>query len=265
MKTFINSPFNLDDGSRIHIQVNALMEQGWGSFQTVSQQQQATVQTPPSGIDNLSAGASGNSDMQLTWNMAGKQGEKYWILMSKGQSEAYSRVGVSKTMSFVVKNMELYANYLFKVRAYNLCGYVESNPLQYTRGGLTPPVRPTLPVVGSSSITTNGCNANIAWPFSTQGHTSDVQVMGSDKRYHKVNVCGQRGVSSCTFHMSFLAYPPFNLAINSAIQGRIRSCIFGRCSEYSTLRSTAVVITAPPSAIPDTQFEQLMWDNEGNT
>jgi hypothetical protein len=143
MKTFINPPFNLDDGSRIHIQVNALMEHGWGTFQTVDQHQQATVQTAPSGIGNLSATAGRQSETQLTWTMSGKQGTKYWILMSKGRSEAYSRVGVSKGMSHVVKNLAR-GTTLFKVRAYNLCGYVESSPISYTRRSNRRPIAPII-------------------------------------------------------------------------------------------------------------------------
>ena len=188
-------------------------------------------------------------------------------------------------MNYMIRNLNPLSYYLFKVRAYNQCGFVESEmigsrlPVAPTR--VVRPVqpirvvRPVQPVtvvepvdynhqVGSGTISTKGCNAVITWPSSTANYKSNIEVLGADKRYHNVNVCGQRGRSSCNFHMSTLTNAPFNLANNQPLQGRVRTCVFGECSPYTLLQSSAVLITAPPSAIPDTQFEQLIWDNEGN-
>lgn len=179
MWTLTNKPFNLKNHDEIIVQVSALMKENhWGNYLRVNKESEATVFTPPAGIQDFRTESMTRTSMKLAWNQfpTGRPATSYWILKSNGPSDPYARVGVTSGLDYTVDNLADGRTFLFKLRANNVCGYIESHPLTVKMG--------VAPITGQGEISTSGCNAVISWPTNAKGDfTSQIQIKNKDGFY----------------------------------------------------------------------------------
>jgi hypothetical protein len=175
-------------------------------------------------------------------------------MKSNGPSDRFTKIAATHATDYTVADLTDGKNFLFMLRANNVCGYIESHPLTVQVGRYAAPS-------AAGSITTSNGNAVITWQITSATTGSEVEIKNNMGIFERVIMCGQFNEFSCTFHMSTLKNAPFNLAEGSAFEGRVRTCSMAECSDWIALENSNKLRSIPPVSI-EASSEMLEWINQ---